>query len=280
MSLDPLQKIILLKEKNMETLKKLRIFNGNTLKIIAAITMLIDHFGLMFYPENMALRAIGRIAMPLFAFMIAESARYTRNKIKHFAMMFGLGVICQIVYRIAMGESSMQLLNILITFSLSTLILYALDAFKTSLFRGNDKKALKRLPPLLTSFILLLTIVGAYIFCYYFTVDYDFWGVMMPVFANLLDFRAVKKKLGDDTPKWINHVDILPLRIACFAIGMLLFYLKTPLVLPSQYMFLTIPLLLLYNGERGKTNLKYFFYLFYPIHLVLLEVLWLLTQLR
>ena len=121
--------------------------NGNTLKIIAAITMFIDHFGLMMYPDNMALRAIGRLAMPLFAFMIAESARYTRNKIKHFALMFGLGAICQIVYRIAMGEESLSLFNILIAFSLSTLILYALEAFKTSVFRGTDEKALKRLPP-------------------------------------------------------------------------------------------------------------------------------------
>ncbi len=265
----------------METLKKLRIFNGNTLKIIAAIAMAIDHFGLMFYPENMALRAIGRLAMPLFAFMIAESARYTRNKIKHFAMLFGLGAICQIVYRIAMGENSFQLLNILITFSISTLILYALEAFKCSLFRGNNEKALNKLPPpLLTSFILLLTLAGAYFFCNHFTVDYGFWGVMMPVFTNLLDFRAVKKKLGENAPKWISSADVLPLRIACFAIGILLFYFNTPLILPSQYMFLTIPLLLLYNGERGRANLKYFFYLFYPIHLVLLEGLWLLMQLQ
>ena len=265
----------------METLKKLRIFSGNALKIIAAITMLIDHFGLMFYPQNMALRAIGRLAMPLFAFMIAESARYTRNKFKHFAMLFGLGAICQIVYRIAMGENSMELLNILITFSLSTLILYALEAFKTSLFKGNNQKALKRLPPpLLTSFILVLSIVGAYFFCNRFTVDYDFWGVMLPVFANLLDFRAVKKKLGDDTPKWIHRVDALPLRIACFAVGMLLLYWDSLSIdFPMEYMFLTLPLLLLYNGERGKVNLKYFFYLFYPIHLVLLEGLWLFTQL-
>ena len=82
----------------INALKKLRFLNGNALKIIAAVTMFIDHFGLMFYPKNMLFRMIGRLAMPLFAFMIAESARYTRNKIKHFALLFGLGAICQIVY--------------------------------------------------------------------------------------------------------------------------------------------------------------------------------------
>ena len=143
----------------METLKKLRIFNGNTLKIIAAITMFIDHFGLMMYPDNMVLRAIGRLAMPLFAFMIAESARYTRNKIKHFALMFGLGAICQIVYRIAMGEESLSLFNILIAFSLSTLILYALEAFKTSLFRGFCHLANPRFFYTLLSFFSLSLIL-------------------------------------------------------------------------------------------------------------------------
>ena len=104
----------------IEALKKMRILNGNTLKILAAVTMFIDHFGLMFYPQNMVYRAIGRLAMPLFAFMIAEGARYTRNKARHFCLLFGLGAICQIVYFVFSGDTY---LNILLTFSMSTLIL-------------------------------------------------------------------------------------------------------------------------------------------------------------
>ena len=123
----------------MEIFKKMRFLSGNAIKIIAVITMFIDHFGLMFYPDNMALRAIGRLAMPLFAFMIAESARYTKNKAQHFLLLFGLGAVCQIVYQIAMGANAMPLYNILITFSLSTIILYALDAFKRSLFGEFDR---------------------------------------------------------------------------------------------------------------------------------------------
>ena len=252
----------------LENLKKLRVLNGNTLKILAAITMFIDHFGLMFYPQNMIFRAIGRIAMPLFAFMIAEGARYTRNKTRHFLMLFGLGAICQIVYFVFSGDTY---LNILLTFSMSTLVLYALEAFKNS-FWTETKDGKTNLPRiLLTAFLLLLSILGAYLICKICVVDYGFWGCMMPVFANLFDFRSVKKKLGENAPTWMGKLDVLPLRIACFAVCMALFHFLSKTPLPTAWMFSTVPLLLLYNGERGKAKMKYFFYVFYPLHLALLE---------
>ena len=58
--------------------------NGNILKIIAAISMFIDHMGFIFFPNITVFRIVGRIALPIYAFMIAEGCRYTRNKIKYF----------------------------------------------------------------------------------------------------------------------------------------------------------------------------------------------------
>ncbi len=72
--------------------------NGNTLKFIACITMLIDHVGLILFPQFAIFRILGRISFPLFAFMIAEGCRYTKNKLKHFLMIFGLGILCQLAY--------------------------------------------------------------------------------------------------------------------------------------------------------------------------------------
>ena len=65
-------------------IKKLRFLNGNVLKIIAAILMVIDHIGFTFFPSVMILRYIGRLAMPVFAFMIAEGCRYTKDKLRYF----------------------------------------------------------------------------------------------------------------------------------------------------------------------------------------------------
>ena len=60
--------------------------------------MLIDHFGLMFYPNIVAFRAIGRLAMPIFAYCIGGGVLKTRNKLKYFLRVFILGVICQLFY--------------------------------------------------------------------------------------------------------------------------------------------------------------------------------------
>lgn len=70
--------------------------SGNVIKILAAILMVIDHIGVILFPNVLLLRIIGRLSFPLFAFMIAEGAKYTKNKLKYFLGIFILGIICQI----------------------------------------------------------------------------------------------------------------------------------------------------------------------------------------
>ena len=63
---------------------RIRFLSGNSLKLIAALTMLIDHMGIMLFPNVAVLRCIGRISFPIFAFMISEGARYTKDKTRYF----------------------------------------------------------------------------------------------------------------------------------------------------------------------------------------------------
>ena len=56
---------------------------NNQLKIIAMVSMALDHIGLLFFPDVMLFRALGRIAFPIFAYMIAEGCRYTKNRAKY-----------------------------------------------------------------------------------------------------------------------------------------------------------------------------------------------------
>jgi hypothetical protein len=74
-----------------------RVLSGNALKLIAALAMLIDHIGVLLLPQVLILRVIGRISFPIFAFMIAEGCRYTKNKARYFFTMFGVGAACQVV---------------------------------------------------------------------------------------------------------------------------------------------------------------------------------------
>lgn len=59
--------------------------SNNALKIIAMLSMLIDHTGLMIFPEYKIFRIIGRLAFPIFAYMIAEGCFYTKKQKKVFS---------------------------------------------------------------------------------------------------------------------------------------------------------------------------------------------------
>ena len=64
-------------------MKKLSLTN-NQLKIIAVISMLLDHVGKELFPQYTILQIFGRVAFPIFSFMIAEGCLYTRDKKKYF----------------------------------------------------------------------------------------------------------------------------------------------------------------------------------------------------
>ena len=88
--------------------------SGNQLKIVACITMLIDHIGMILLPDMVFLRIIGRIAMPLFAFTFAEGCFYSKHKLRRFLLILGLGLVTSAVMSFAEGELQG---NILITLS-------------------------------------------------------------------------------------------------------------------------------------------------------------------
>ena len=265
----------------METLKKLRIFNGNGLKILAAILMLIDHMGMLLFPNEPWLRFIGRLSMPLFAFMIAEGCRYTKNKYKHFFLLFGLGAACQIVYIIF--DPKNVYLGILLTFSISTLIIYAMQYAKNCFLSNGVKRIEKAASVLLVAILVALS----YLLCHFVLIDYGFWGIMMPIFASIFDFHRIPapkqgQSLADNqeqihTEKW-RKLDCIPLRVLCMAVAEILLIVTHHLPLFQLPSLLAFPLLLLYNGKKGTANLKYFFYVFYPLHLGVLQGIVFLLQ--
>lgn len=224
-----------------------KFLSGNALKLLAALFMTIDHIGVILFPRVLILRIIGRLAMPIFAFMIAEGCKYTRNRRKYFGMVFGLGLLCQIVYYFFDGS---MYLSILITFSLSILTIYALQD-------------LRKKNTALSGVVFLCTVFTLWLLNLFFTIDYGFWGCMLPVFPALVHG---------------TKYDTVPVNTALLGLGLI--PLSISLGDIQIFSLLALPLLFAYTGKRGKGNLKYFFYIFYPVHLAVLqgiaELLWLI----
>lgn len=85
-----------------ETLATRKPLTGYHLKLIALITMFIDHIGAAFLPQVWLLRAIGRISFPIYVFLIAEGCRYTSDRFKY-ALRLGLfAFISEIPYDLAL----------------------------------------------------------------------------------------------------------------------------------------------------------------------------------
>jgi hypothetical protein len=89
---------------------------------------------------------------------------------------------------------------------------------------------------------------------------------MLPVFASLLDFRGI------NAPKWLAKLDNHYIKLIPFAVGIVIMAASIKAVeINEWYALIALVPLLFYNCQRGKFNLKYFFYVFYPLHLAILE---------
>lgn len=227
---------------------------GNVLKIIAMVSMIVDHIGMIFFPRVDIFRIIGRVAFPIFAFMIAEGCRYTRNKLRYFLSVFFIAVVVQVVY--FLGEGSL-FMCVLVSFSLSIPMVYALQYLKSVILRDSGAKRI------LLAIVLLLLSIGLTVgVCLIVEVDYGIMGCFLPFLASIF-------YVPNGVSERLRSYDTILNRVIVFSIGVLaLGLIKGGLQI---FGLLSIPILLLYSGQRGRYNIKYFFYLFYPLHLAILE---------
>ncbi len=246
-----------------DSLKRIKILSGNELKLAALIAMTIDHIGMILFPDTTWLRVIGRIAMPIFAFMIAEGCYYTRSRLKHFLTIFGVGVLCQVVRLLFVGDYYQ---SILITFSMSTGIIYLLQESAKAI-ENSGEMGMGRV--FLFSGLLVLAVAAAAFICSgagplssleNFNIDYGLTGVLMPVVIYLpilasreKDARCLNMQI------LVAAVWIIPLSLAHSSI--------------QWWSMLSVIFLLMYNGKRGKYSLKYLFYAYFPAHLGILYLL-------
>ena len=77
----------------------------NLLKLVAMISMLIDHTGKMFFSQYRIMRIIGRLAFPLYAYCIAVGGVYSKNKLKYLSRILLVGLISQPFYAVALAHT-------------------------------------------------------------------------------------------------------------------------------------------------------------------------------
>lgn len=229
----------------MNVLKKYRVLDGTTLKIIAMISMVFDHAGDMFFPEVMWPRMIGRLGMPVFSFCIAEGYAHTRNKKKYLCRIGIFALISEVPFDLAFeGRIGFDHQNIMLTYFLSVAALMLFD-----LIRGIKDPEGKPAPVWKTVFGVFVVAAIA-VLALLLRADYTIFGVI-----SVFLFYVLRQK---------HHLLRVGVGTAFLALTRTVgYYCATG--------FSFIPLAM-YNGKKGK-GLKWLFYFFYPAHLLLLALI-------
>lgn len=222
----------------MNTSLRQGFLTGNMLKLIGIIAMTIDHIGLILLPQYDILRILGRIVFPIFAYMIAEGCRYTKDRKKYLEGMICLAIICQAGAFVFAKSIDMC---IIVTFVFSITLIYLIDY----MIAKRDTK----------SFLIgIFAFLAIYFVCEMlpnaikqtsFSVDYGFFGVITPVFVYL----------GKNKKEKIAMLTFASILLASHFGGI------------QWYALLAIVLIMMYNGKRGKANIKNMFYIYYPAHI-------------
>ena len=218
--------------------------NTFVLKLIAISAMLIDHIGATMVPSNtllyLIMRSIGRLAFPLFVFMIVEGFHHTSD-IKKYLIRLGLfAIISEVPFDLAFYNTVLEggHQNVFFTLFLGLLCINLIDKmhkkYATNPFTYNF------LAGLLTLFFSLFAVV--------LRTDYNYAGILLIVAFYL--FRGNKL-------------------LTAFALFFVSAYILGNI---NGLAILAIVPIIFYNGKKGKSA-KYLFYVFYPGHLIVLAII-------
>lgn len=193
------------------------------LKIIALIAMTIDHIGYFIYDDVIILRIIGRLAFVIFAYLIANSYLYTRNKLNFGLKLLLFGIVIDLVM---IATNNYVISNIFITLGLGYFLIY---------FYNKQNY-------LIMFIIFLIPLI--------IKMDYSYYGLLLILFSNI-------------------YYNKLPILLIINAAMILLGFYYFNFSLLQLFSTFGILLLFLYNHQKGR-SLKYLFYLYYPIHILVI----------
>ncbi len=215
------------------------------LKIIGIITMLFDHVGDAIIGKFSFCNLIGRIAFPIFAFQAVQGYIYTKDFKKHMLKLFIFACISQIPFMLFLSTFTEEIftLNIFFTLFLGLLALFVYDKCKN--------KVLGFL------FVIFISIIA-----YFIHVDYGVFGILLMFFFYFFKDKKIPMAITTIVLCFLRFVpDIIATPVLwCIYIQCAIFTA------------LSLIFILFYNKKEGP-KAKYFFYIFYPLHLLILYFL-------
>lgn len=239
--------------KTLETWQSDRpFFTSGHLKIIACLTMFLSHLaqsdllyilGYIKFADFSML--IGRVAMPIYCFMVAQGMVLTKDKKSYLKRLFIFALASEIPYDLAFRDTILEYYNQNVIF---TLFLGALLIFIWQMIENMSYKLYIK--------ILLMAVVA---------ISFCFLAEMMFTDYSSKGIIAISLMYLSFGNKYLTALALfLSFYFEAYVTG---YALYIPFIV-----YLSIPLILLYNGKRGKYS-KYGFYLFYPGHLLLIYFL-------
>ena len=256
--------------------------NALTLKCIALASMLLDHIG--YCLGVYALRCVGRLAFPIYVFLLVNGLRHTKSR-PRYALRLGLfALISQLPFTLFERftklpwqgpETLLQAVrlskhgSVFVTLFFAFVCLWAVDACK-------DKRILRWLSFLPAAAVCALYLLGV------ISSDYGVKGVLLAFAFYYLDGRPVLLLFGSIGALFFPQL----LRWASELLALLTgtgpgFTAPSAWTATQLFALLPLPLIRLYNGERGpmpenriaEKSLQLGFYLFYPVHLTVLYLI-------
>ncbi|MDR9856794.1 TraX family protein [Paenibacillus sp. VCA1] len=94
------------------------------MQLIAMLTMLVDHIGIVFMEDQLWLRMIGRAAFPIYAYALVQGHRYTKSPTRYLIRLFALALLSQVPYQLALDPEG---LNVVATLLMAAVVMKALD---------------------------------------------------------------------------------------------------------------------------------------------------------
>lgn len=233
--------------------------NSNHLKLIAIVAMTVDHIADLLYPGipnniiSNIFHIIGRLTAPIMFFFICEGFFYTKNLKKYITRLFIFALISHFAYCFAFGInyipfSTGKIFN-------QTSIMWSLAWSVVALYIVYGKNSLKEWQKWLL--IILLNII---------TFSSDWSCIALMIILSMYDNRGNLDKQMKNMMLWTS----------IYAFVSFVFVNKIYGII-QLFVILVYPLLKQYNGTKGKVGwLKWFFYLYYPLHLIIIGILRLL----